>query len=85
LQAALESAGPDCNDVSRYADGFTPHLSVGQVRGDEALTALESSLQGAWSAEGGVSFTARHVSLIWRHPPPDDVFRADRTISLGGE
>jgi 2'-5' RNA ligase len=85
LQAALESAVPDCNDVSRYADGFTPHLSVGQVRGDEARTALQSSLQAAWSAQGGVSFPARHVSLIWRRPPPDDVFRVDRTIPLGGE
>lgn len=83
LQAALESAVPDCNDVSRHRDGYTPHLSVGQVRGDEALTALQSSLQAAWSAESGVSFPAQHVSLIWRRPPPDDVFRVDRTIPLG--
>ena len=32
LQQTLESALPDCGDVSRHREGYTPHLSVGQVR-----------------------------------------------------
>jgi hypothetical protein len=24
------------------------------------------------------------VNLIWRNPPPDDVFRIDRAVPLGG-
>lgn len=83
LQAALQSAVPDCDDVSRHSNGFTPHLSVGQVRGADALTRLENDLQAAWTARGGLSFVARQVSLIWRGPPPDDVFRVDRNIPLG--
>jgi len=80
LQAALQSAVPDCNDVSRYGNGFTPHLSVGQVRGEEALASLKASLQASWKV---VSFHAEHVSLIWRDEPPDDVFRIDRQVAVG--
>src|SRR4051812_31067998 len=31
LQAALQAACPDCDDLARFAAGFTPHLSVGQA------------------------------------------------------
>ncbi len=31
VQAALEKAFPDCNDLSNISEsGFSPHLSVGQ-------------------------------------------------------
>lgn len=80
LQAALESAIPDCNDVSRRADGFTPHLSVGQVRGQGAMDELKAQLQASWEP---VAFRAESISLIWRADPADDVFRVDRTIELG--
>src|SRR5262245_30873053 len=41
LQAALEERFPDCADVSRFPGGFTPHLSVGQLRGVEAPAVRE--------------------------------------------
>lgn len=81
LQAALESAVPDCNDVSARKNGFTPHLSVGQVQGDDARRKLETELQASWQT---ITFRADRVSLIWRGEPPDDVFRVDRSIGLGG-
>jgi 2'-5' RNA ligase len=80
LQAALEMAVPDCNETSGYPAGFTPHLSVGQVRGHERLAALKVDLQANWQP---LSFPVRHVNLIRRNQPPDDVFRVDRRISLG--
>jgi 2'-5' RNA ligase len=80
LQAALASAAPDYEDVARHADGFTPHLSVGQVVGRDALADLKTSVQASWQA---LSCPARQVSLIWRDEPPDDVFRVDRSIALG--
>lgn len=83
LQAALELAVPECNDVSQHSDGFTPHLSVGQVRGYDNTVALKTTLQAAWSAKGGLLFRADRISLIWRGPPPDDVFRIDRQVPLG--
>ena len=80
FQATLESAVPDCNDVSRHADGFTPHLSVGQVRGRDVMDHLLAELQASWKL---LSFRACEVSLIWRNDPPDDVFRVDRPIPFG--
>lgn len=81
LQAALQSAVPDCDDTARHAEGFTPHLSVGQVRGHEPLARLKSELQEHWSP---LAFAVNEVNLIWRNPPPDDVFRVDRAVRLGG-
>lgn len=80
LQAVLQAALPDCDDVSRYGAGFTPHLSVGQVRGEAALKELTHALRGGWQP---LSFAVTQVSLIWRDEPPDDVFRVDRNVSLG--
>lgn len=80
LQAGVESAMPDCNDVSRRRGGFTPHLSVGQIRGQDAAARLEAKLQASWMPS---AFSARRVSLIWRGDPPDDVFRVDRHVELG--
>jgi hypothetical protein len=32
-----------------------------------------------------IQFRALEVSLIWRHDPPDDVFRVGHRIELGRE
>ncbi len=80
LQAALQTAIPDCDDVTRHTGGFTPHLSLGQVRSAAALEKLTRSLQERWQP---LAFTVTRVSLIWRNDPPDDVFRVDRHVSLG--
>lgn len=82
LQAALRRAIPDCDELSRRGDGFRPHLSVGQVRGRAALERLRRRLQENWHP---LRFTVRRVSLIWRGAAPNDVFRVDRQICLGGE
>ena len=80
VQAALETVVPDCNDTSSYPQGFTPHLSVGQVEGKRNWIKLNAELQVAWQA---LTFTVREVSLIQRGRAPDDIFRLDRTIPLG--
>ena len=41
LQTALWQAVPDCDEVRRYGGGFTPHLSVGQAREQEAMVRLK--------------------------------------------
>jgi len=80
LQEALWRAVPDYDDVRRHRGGFTPHLSVGQVRGVQTLRELLASLEATWQP---LVFRAAEVSLIWRGEPPDDVFRVDRTLPLG--
>jgi RNA 2',3'-cyclic 3'-phosphodiesterase len=82
LQALLGNIAPDCDDVTRNRDGFTPHLSVGQVRGERQMFTLKETLQEAWKP---IAFTAHEISLIWRCEPPDDVFRVGRTVRFGGK
>jgi 2'-5' RNA ligase len=45
LQAALQAACPDCDDLCRFATGFTPHLSVGQVGSSDETQRLRDALQ----------------------------------------
>ena len=81
LQTVVGRVAPDCDDVAKHRDGFTPHLSVGQVHGEQRRRALQQALQAAWLP---LTFTAREISLIWRGEPPDDVFRIGRTVTLAG-
>jgi 2'-5' RNA ligase len=80
LQSSLRRIVPDCDDVSAFEGGFTPHLSVGQAIGREAMMRLSTALQAAWSP---LAFPVKEVSLIARGEPPDDVFRVVETIALG--
>jgi 2'-5' RNA ligase len=80
MQAVLQSVVPDCDDVRRYAQGFTPHLSVAQARGRATMERLRETLQATWQP---LSFMVTTVQLIWRNPPPDDVFRVGSVIPLG--
>jgi 2'-5' RNA ligase len=81
LQKALLETVPGCDDVTRFAGGFTPHLSVGQIRSREAR-ALCAELQASWQP---LAFTLSQVCLIWRNDPPDDVFRTGPVLPLGGQ
>ncbi|MGD8494409.1 MAG: 2'-5' RNA ligase family protein [Desulfobacterales bacterium] len=79
LQKALLEIVPECDDVTRFAGGFRPHLSVGQTSSQEA-DALRARLQATWQPH---VFTLTQVCLIWRNDPPDDVFRVGPVLSLG--
>ncbi len=80
LQSSLQAAVSDCDDVSQYLGGFSPHLSVGQATGDDAAADLQAELQSGWQP---LTFVVSQISLIRRSPPPADVFRVDRCIALG--
>jgi RNA 2',3'-cyclic 3'-phosphodiesterase len=80
LQEALWKALPDCDDTRKHKDGFTPHLSVGQVRSRQDLDVLLPELQAQWH---DVTVQAKQVDLIWRSDKPDDVFRVGYSIVLG--
>jgi 2'-5' RNA ligase len=80
LQAVLGKIVPDCDDLVQHRDGFTPHLSIAQVRGEQQMLTLKSELQTGWQP---VAFTAHEITLIWRHNPPDDVFRIGQVVQLG--
>jgi 2'-5' RNA ligase len=80
LQAALVRRFPECDATGRFAGGFTPHLSVGQARGDLALGRLEHEVE----AFAPLSFVAAQVTIIVRDAPPADVFRTYAEVPLGG-
>lgn len=79
LQTALWRAFPDCDDTRRFPGGFTPHLSVGQVRDQEGVGELVRAMGSEWTP---ITFQVSTVSMIWRDDPPHDVFRVARSIPL---
>ena len=80
LQRALWAQLPDYDDVQRFANGFTPHLSVGQSTDDVARDRALLELRESWTP---ATFRADRIALIWRRDPPDDRFRVYREILLG--
>ena len=81
LQTKLWRAVPAFSETRSFEGGFTPHLSVGQVRGRGAKNALVKTLQAAWEP---LTFTVSAVSFISRGNPPNDRFQVDRRIVLEG-
>lgn len=80
LQTALMQAVPDCDDVARFASGFTPHLSVGQRRDKSELERAITELSAEFEP---VRFVVDRVAMIWRSGEPGDPFRVDRWMRLG--
>ena len=81
LHRALTEALPQFGDTGSFKDGFTPHLSVGQVEGTGKLKKLLAELNGRWKP---LKLTVTELSLISRKGPPNDIFQVDRQITLGG-
>jgi 2'-5' RNA ligase len=78
LQAALQSAFPDCNDLSRLPTGFTPHLSVGQFPTLRDCERTREQLRAGWRP---ITFLLNDVGLLARDP--DGPFRMTRRLILG--
>ena len=79
LQQSLWEILPDCDDTRRFKNGFTPHLSVGQVTSKHSLDNFLCQFQQKWQP---LTFYVSEVHLIWRNDPPNDVFEVDRTIAF---
>lgn len=62
LQASLQRRFPACDDVSKHAHGFTPHLSVGEWDAVEAPAAA-AALEEAWQP---LAFRLEEIALIRR-------------------
>ncbi len=72
---------PDCDDVALFAAGFTPHLSVGQARGEPNMSKLRETLQTNWQP---LRFQVSEFCLVWRgEKPPDDTFQVGGKVRLG--
>lgn len=78
IQAALQAAAPDYAHTSRFAGGFTPHLSVGQSGSPEQVAELLSRLSESWTP---LVFRVTEVCIIAREG--DRPFEVVRTLRLG--
>jgi len=79
LQTALQQAIPDCDDVSLFEGGFTPHLSVGQVESEDSAEKLSARLQRNWSP---LRFGLSKIAVLRRDA--DSPFQVASWISLSG-
>ena len=77
LQASLQAACPDCDDLSRFAAGFTPHLSVGQAGSAEEAKRLRDAWQRTWEP---IRFEVSAVALLRRGP--DTPFEVGEWVPL---
>ncbi len=80
IQELLYQQVPECDDRRRFSGGFKPHLTVGTVRGEEALEEVMAELQSNWQP---IKMLFDRVSYIWCNAPPDDVFRVGEYFILG--
>jgi RNA 2',3'-cyclic 3'-phosphodiesterase len=78
LQSVLQAKVPDCDDVSKYESGFTPHLSLGQSHGPPELTRRLSDVRKSWVP---LQVPVKEIALIARIG--ETAFFVDRTIPLG--
>jgi 2'-5' RNA ligase len=80
LHAAAWTAVSFDEDFAPRIGKFTPHLSVGQVRGRTQRDELVEKLQKDWKP---LSFPVSAVQLIARKDPPNDTFEIAETVALG--
>jgi 2'-5' RNA ligase len=80
LQSKILTLVPDCNDVNKFKNGFTPHLSVGQFTGKkEQLREFLYKLQEDWTK---ISFFINKIMFIAREPQKLSPFRVKKEILL---
>ncbi|GBD34971.1 RNA 2',3'-cyclic phosphodiesterase [bacterium HR36] len=77
LFAAVQPMLPQCDDLSRFPQGYTPHLSIGQAPAN-GIEAFVGRLQAAWKP---LEFTVHELALIAR--PEDGPFTVKLTVPLG--
>ncbi len=81
LQSALLAVFPWCDDTSRFAEGFTPHLSVGRWGAHEAEAAA-AELQASWRP---LDWRVESVCLIARPESGEGPFAVRHVLPLAGE
>jgi 2'-5' RNA ligase len=71
LQSKLLAITPDCGDVNLFQSGFKPHLSIGQIRGNQKLTKFKKKFQETWIP---FKFKTKSVHFIARETPKPSRF-----------
>ena len=77
LQRRIFDIVPDCDDLNKFRNGYTPHLSLGQIYGH--LNKSLNQLRGNW---GPISFTLKKIAFISREGGKNSKFQVKREIYL---
>jgi poly(A) polymerase len=81
VHEALRRVFPDCDDLDRFENAFTPHLSVGQCPSPADLPGFLDSLGASF---GAIRTRSDAVTLLRRGPDTNDVMVAQARYPLGG-
>ena len=79
LQKNIQKLVPDCNDVNLYKSGFTPHLSVGQIKGKKLLLENIQQLETKWYE---IKFTLNKIYFIAREKCKESLFQVKKVINF---
>ncbi|MFX0025191.1 MAG: 2'-5' RNA ligase family protein [Candidatus Hermodarchaeota archaeon] len=79
LQKNIQILVPDCNDVNLYKSGFTPHLSVGQIKGKKFLLQIIQQLETKWHE---IKFTLNKIYFIAREKSKTSLFQVKKVINF---
>lgn len=80
LQTNILKIVPDCDDVTKFKHGFTPHLSVGQIEGKNKLLEIIKDLHDNWSE---IHFILNEIFFIAREKNKTSKFEIKKRIPLG--
>jgi RNA 2',3'-cyclic 3'-phosphodiesterase len=80
LQRVLQERFLECDDLTKLAVGFTPHLSVGRAKSADAAGRLRDELQASWQP---LRFELAAIAVIQRGP--DSPFQVMRWVPLAAK
>ena len=79
LQKKIQLIVPDCNDQNQHRSGFSPHLSVGQIRGKNNLINTLKNLERNWKQQ---TFLLEKIYFIARDKGKNSSFQEKNVINL---
>jgi len=79
LQAEILQIVPDCNDVNKHKKGFTPHLSLGQIKEKKKLLKVINELQSSWIQ---LEFLVKAIFFITREKSKIAKFEIEKQFPL---
>lgn len=77
LQRKILDIVPDCDDLNQFNNGYTPHLSLGQISGH--LNKILNQIRQNWKV---ISFNLKKIAFISRGLEKDSKFQVKKEIYL---
>ena len=80
LQSEFLKITPECNDVNKFKGGYSPHLSIGQFKGNHiSLKNKIDELQNSWKE---ITFEVKEFYFIWCDKIKNSRFQIEKRFLL---